>query len=606
VFGLLAFLCVAATVLAMALNVWAVRWAGADNTIDSDEGGEDYDDKNNNPYGGGGDGGGSVGSRFMSGRKQSDPAWVAGCAVLLLGSAASSLAFATGLVRVCATASESLHEEALWGVLRSKLPTDSCFDHHHHHHHHHPHRAIAGTAAAAATATAKKHHPPTATAGSVLDCFRKDVGCLDLALPLVFHGSVRCAVWCLTTLAFASVTNPWVLLAVAPLLGTCGRLRHYAYLTIREVKRLNGASPSSSPSSLPSSLLLEAMTGLASIHSSDSAPPSHRSCSLFLEERFHALMNEERRARFALEAANRWLGYRVDALCCALLAAATFLAAAVYESPSSRSIDPGLLGLSLLFVAQLSSGLGQRTVHTCDELENLLESAGRLVECAILPREAPLTFPTDGELRGSKTHGKSKWPSAGKIVVSNLTVRHERELASNHEGGGTTSGSSRARRRRKEGSLRSELGHHSSSRPLAAAPASPLTPLPLTSTNSSAAAAALEGVSFTIEAGSRVGVVEVQRRCSPHTSRGQESGGALVHALLRLVEPSEGSMELDGVNVCSVGLHALRKGVSVVTDQPPVLFPGSLRKFRDSAVVILGGGRGLAEKKVDRNKHTYM
>jgi ABC-type multidrug transport system fused ATPase/permease subunit len=76
----------------------------------------------------------------------------------------------------------------------------------------------------------------------------------------------------------------------------------------------------------------------------------------------------------------------------------------------------------------------------------------------------------------------------------------------------------------------------------------------------------LRGVSFTVRAGEHIGVVG-------RTGAGKSS---IVLALMRLVEPSAGSVVIDGIKIGKIGLYDLRSAVSVIP-QDPVLFSGSLR-----------------------------
>jgi ATP-binding cassette, subfamily C (CFTR/MRP), member 4 len=74
---------------------------------------------------------------------------------------------------------------------------------------------------------------------------------------------------------------------------------------------------------------------------------------------------------------------------------------------------------------------------------------------------------------------------------------------------------------------------------------------------------ALDGVSFSIPAGARVGVVG-------RTGSGKST---IVQTLFRLLEAEEGSIFFDGVDISTVGLHKLRTSISVIP-QAPTLFSG--------------------------------
>ncbi|GMH62121.1 hypothetical protein TL16_g03408 [Triparma laevis f. inornata] len=105
----------------------------------------------------------------------------------------------------------------------------------------------------------------------------------------------------------------------------------------------------------------------------------------------------------------------------------------------------------------------------------------------------------------------------------------------------------------------------------------------------------LKGLSLTIPAGSKVGVVG-------RTGAGKST---LMIALLRLVELAEGKINIDGVDCSKLGLHLLRSKLAIVP-QDPVLFSGSIRSnldpfesFADSRLVeilvrvgLMGGGGG--------------
>jgi len=47
-------------------------------------------------------------------------------------------------------------------------------------------------------------------------------------------------------------------------------------------------------------------------------------------------------------------------------------------------------------------------------------------------------------------------------------------------------------------------------------------------------------------------------------------------ALFRMIEPTEGRIMIDGINISNIGLHDLRSNLTIIP-QDPVLFSGSLR-----------------------------
>ncbi|GFS16331.1 multidrug resistance-associated protein 4 [Elysia marginata] len=79
----------------------------------------------------------------------------------------------------------------------------------------------------------------------------------------------------------------------------------------------------------------------------------------------------------------------------------------------------------------------------------------------------------------------------------------------------------------------------------------------------------LKDINFDIHGGEKIGIVG-------RTGAGKSS---LITALFRLAEP-EGELTIDGISIHSMGLHDLRKVISIIP-QDPVLFTGSVRRNLD-------------------------
>ncbi|XP_015788861.1 multidrug resistance-associated protein 4-like [Tetranychus urticae] len=79
----------------------------------------------------------------------------------------------------------------------------------------------------------------------------------------------------------------------------------------------------------------------------------------------------------------------------------------------------------------------------------------------------------------------------------------------------------------------------------------------------------LENITITIHSGEKIGVVG-------RTGAGKSS---LLSCLFRIVE-FDGSLEIDGINIQEIGLHDLRRKVSIIP-QEPILFAGTVRTNLD-------------------------
>ncbi|CAL5035557.1 unnamed protein product [Urochloa decumbens] len=80
----------------------------------------------------------------------------------------------------------------------------------------------------------------------------------------------------------------------------------------------------------------------------------------------------------------------------------------------------------------------------------------------------------------------------------------------------------------------------------------------------------LKGINVSISGGEKIGIVG-------RTGSGKST---FIQVLFRLIEPNEGKMIIDGIDICTLGLHDLRSRFGIIP-QEPVLFEGTIRNNID-------------------------
>lgn len=362
----------------------------------------------------------------------------------------------------------------------------------------------------------------TTPLGRVLARFSKDTDGVDSLLPTSIYTAMLTCGNLIAAVVQISIFFPVFLAVAAPVSACYVGLQRFFKRTSLELKRLDAISRSPIFAHFS-----ESLNGLCTIRAfGRRAAFEHSSLRR---------VDENTRAYWLWVAGNRWFSLSLE-----LLGALLVFSIAIFAVTFADEL-PSAVGLSLTSALQVTAILGF-TVRSVTEVESNFSSVERLFYYAdSIPQEAAYAPP--GSLGGSDSGrsgvGRTKRVTAGDAA---LAARLERSLAAAPPGptvvapppNWPTAGAVEF----KNVSLRYREG------------------LDLV----------LRGVSLSVPGGSRVGVVG-------RTGAGKSS---LMIALLRLVEVAGGQILVDGVDLATLGLEAVRGGVCIIP-QDPVMFSGSLR-----------------------------
>uniref|UniRef100_A0A0E0JYL2 MRP-like ABC transporter n=1 Tax=Oryza punctata TaxID=4537 RepID=A0A0E0JYL2_ORYPU len=182
-------------------------------------------------------------------------------------------------------------------------------------------------------------------------------------------------------------------------------------------------------------------------------------------------------------------------------------------------IDPKIAGLAVTYGLSLNMLQGWAIAVLCS-LENRMISVERIFQYMAIPSEPPLTI--------SKSRPNFQWPTNGEIELRNLHVCLLNSML---------------------------LYNFTSNNDVRYA-----TQLPFV----------LKGLTCILPGGLKTGIVG-------RTGSGKST---LIQALFRIVDPCIGQVLIDGVDICTIGLHDLRTRLSIIP-QDPVMFEGTLRNNID-------------------------
>jgi ABC-type multidrug transport system fused ATPase/permease subunit len=320
----------------------------------------------------------------------------------------------------------------------------------------------------------------TTPVGRILNRFSGDIAIIDKDLPTSFSSFVNLTLRMLATIVVQAVIMPWTLVGALPIFVLYVATQQFYRRTSRELKRLDNISKSPIYAHLS-----ESLTGLPTLR------------SYAQQARFVALLenkvDENVRPYWKMHLTNRWSGLRFDWIG-TLLVGVTSLVAVL----TAGTVSPGLIGLAISYALAITNLLNW-LVRGATETETYFASVERVQFYASLPVERAAVI--------EGTRPPASWPSEGRVVFRDLTVRYRPDL-------------------------------------------DPV----------------LRGVTADVAPGHKVGVVG-------RTGSGKSS---LMLALFRILEAEAGAIEVDGVDIATLGLDDLRSRLAIIP-QDPTLFSGPLR-----------------------------
>ncbi|KAL6644155.1 hypothetical protein ACP70R_018921 [Stipagrostis hirtigluma subsp. patula] len=225
------------------------------------------------------------------------------------------------------------------------------------------------------------------------------------------------------------------------------------------------------------------------------------------------LVDNHSRPWFHDISAIEWLCFRLNMLSNFVFAFSLILLVSLPEG----FINPSIAGLAVTYALNLNSQLASITWNICNT-ENKMISVERIMQYSRIPSEAPLVVECH--------RPPNSWPEDGTINIRSLEIKLLGENAA-------------------EQNLSQDLRYVRYAEHLPSV---------------------LKNISCTIPGRKKVGIVG-------RTGSGKST---FIQALFRIVEPREGTIEIDSVDICKIGLHDLRGKLSIIP-QDPTMFEGTVR-----------------------------
>ncbi|KAG0362447.1 Multidrug resistance-associated protein 1, partial [Gamsiella multidivaricata] len=242
----------------------------------------------------------------------------------------------------------------------------------------------------------------TTPIGRIVNRFSSDVDNVDELLPIHLSDFYYFLTSVFGTLIVISVSVP-IFMALIPFLVALYLVVQVWYIrSSRSLKRIHSISKSPLYQHFSETLI-----GASTIR-------AMRADDRFILEN-SAKSDKSANAYFAYKIANRWLHMRLEFLGAIIVFATSLLAVL-----GRRTLAPGMAGLALSYALNITFMITY-LMTSFGDLQDQLISVERIQEYSVKDQEAPDVMPKDDKLL-------TNWPSEGKIVFRNYSTRYRQGM----------------------------------------------------------------------------------------------------------------------------------------------------------------------------------
>ena len=238
--------------------------------------------------------------------------------------------------------------------------------------------------------------------GRIVNRFSSDMDNIDELLPFNISDFYFFGTSVLGVLIVLSFSVP-IFLALIPFLVVLYLIIQVWYIrSSRSLKRIHSISKSPLYQHFG-----ETLTGVSTIR------------AMRIHDRFilenAAKSDMSANTHFVYTVASRWLHIRLE-----MLGAIVVFATSLLAVLGRKTLGPGMAGLALTYALSVTFAI-TNLVTSFSELQNQLVSVERVREYSIKSQEAPATLPTDASV-------PANWPSEGRIVFQHYSTRYRQGM----------------------------------------------------------------------------------------------------------------------------------------------------------------------------------